>query len=65
MKSQAWASALVAVFRLHHDAPSEGRRRLFDAVNEAFVEASQPIYNANFLAALDTFKAARYASEGK
>lgn len=36
MKSQQLASALVAVFRLLHDAPSEGRRRLFEAVNEAF-----------------------------
>lgn len=37
MKSQRLATALVAAYRLLTDAPSEGRRRLFDAVNEAFV----------------------------
>lgn len=36
MRSQRWASALIACHRFWADQPSTGRRKLFDAVNEAF-----------------------------
>lgn len=39
--NQKLATALVAVYRLMTDNPTEGRRRLFDAVNEAFVFVAQ------------------------
>lgn len=37
--SKQLAGALVACYRLTVDAPSVGRRALFDAVNDAFVDA--------------------------
>lgn len=46
MKSQHLASALVVAYRLLHEMPTIGRRRLFDAINEAFVYVAGQEYGA-------------------